>query len=235
MKLLLLVFGLLQLNFHTAVAQESYTIKMTMKIEGLPPEWAGFGEQEIINYSKGEMYKKEVNGMMGSSIVCFDGKTLTQLNEGMDKKTGFTASKEELEAMGDKEPKESPKIEYTSETKKIAGYDCTKAIITSSSEGKESKVIVWVTEKIKINPKVNKTKGKGMKMDFGDLKGQPLQIEATQNSNGNDMKVIITATEVSTTPLEDSFFTVNTEGYTMMSYQEMLESMKRAPKNGGGE
>lgn len=69
-------------------------------------------------------------------------------------------------------------------------------------------------------------------MDFGELKGYPLMIETSQNQNGNEMKIIITATEVSTAALEDGFFTINTEGYTMMSYQQMMENMKKMRKGG---
>jgi hypothetical protein len=233
MKHLIYVLGLLLLNLSTGYAQDSYTIKMTLKIEGLPPEYAGFGEQDLVSYMKGELYKNESSSMMGSSSICFDGKLITSINDKMGTKTGYTATKEEMDAANPKEAQEKPKIEYTNETKKIAGYDCTKAIMTSiSPDGKENKVIVWVTDKIKSSTKGRRTGGRGMQMDFGDLKGYPLMIEATQNQNGNDMKIIITATEVSTAALDDSVFTVNTEGYTMMSYQQMMENMKNMRKGG---
>jgi len=234
MKQLFYVLGLLTLNLNTVFAQESYTIKMNLKIEGLPPEYAGFGEQEMVNYMKGELYKNETTSMMGSSSTCFDGKLITSISDQMGTKTGYTATKEEMDAASTKEGQEKPKIEYTNETKKIAGYDCTKAIMTSiSADGKENKVIVWVTEKIKTTAaKGRRTGGRGMQMDFGELKGYPLMIETSQNQNGNEMKVTITAIEVSTTALEDGFFTLNTEGYTMMSYQQMMENMKKMRKGG---
>ncbi len=221
-------------NLNSGFAQESYTIKMTLKIDGLPPEYAGFGEQEMVNYMKGELYKNETTSMMGSSSTCFDGKMVTSISEQMDTKTGYTATKEELEAANTKEGQEKPKIEYGSETKKIAGYDCSKAVLTSiSADGKENKVTVWVTDKIKTTAaKGRRTGGRGMQMDFGELKGYPLMIESAQNQNGMEMKVTITAIEVSTAPLADSFFTLNTEGYTMMSYQQMMENMKKMRKGG---
>jgi hypothetical protein len=90
-----------------------------------------------------------------------------------------------------------------------------------------------VTEKIKSSAaKGRRTGGRGMQMDFGELKGYPLMIETSQNQNGNEMKVTITATEVSTTPLENSFFTLSTDGYTMMTYQQMMENMKKMRKGG---
>ncbi|MBL7900717.1 MAG: DUF4412 domain-containing protein [Bacteroidia bacterium] len=234
MKHIIYVLGLFLLNLYSGFSQDSYTIKMTLKIEGLPPEYAGFGEQEMVNYMKGDLYKNETSSMMGSSSTCFDGKLITSITDQMGNKTGYTATKEEIDAANPKDGQEKPKIEYTSESKKIAGYDCTKAIMTSiSADGKENKVIVWVTDKIKSSAaKGRRTGGRGMQMDFGELKGYPLMIEATQNQNGNDMKIIITATEVSTAPLEDAVFTINTEGYTMMSYQQMMENMKKMRKGG---
>jgi hypothetical protein len=128
--------------------------------------------------------------------------------------------------MADKGKTESkPKIEYTSEKKKIAGYECTKAIVTSTEkETKDSKIIVWVTDKIKYDAGKNKG-GKDM-MDLGDIKGYPLEIEIKQSQQGMDMKILMTATDVSTAPLADATFNVSTEGYTMTSYQETMAKMK---------
>ena len=55
-----------------SIAQDNYTVKMSMKIEGLPPEYAGFGEQEIVNYVKGDKYKTEVSSMMMTSSSSFE-------------------------------------------------------------------------------------------------------------------------------------------------------------------
>ena len=49
-------------------AQESYTIKSSMKMEGLPPEYSGFGDMEMVTYLKGDKYKRETNSMMASAI-----------------------------------------------------------------------------------------------------------------------------------------------------------------------
>ena len=88
---------------------------------------------------------------------------------------------------------------------------------------------VWVTDKIKTNQAQGKKRGgRGMSMDLGDLKGYPLEMEMSQSQQGMDMKILISATEVSTTPIDDAIFTVNTDGYKMMSYKEMQEKMKAA-------
>ena len=209
-----------------AISQESFTVKMNLKIEGLPPEYAGFGEQEMVNYFKGEKYKSEMSSMMGSSTTSFDGKKITQISEAMGEKTGFTATKEEMEEANKSEKAETkPKIEYTSEKKTIAGYECTKAIVTTTDkEKKENKVNVWVTDKIKTPEK--KIKSRSMGPDFGDLKGYPLEIEMKQKQGEMDMKIMITCSSVSTGALEDGLFDLKTDGYKMVSYKEHQEKMK---------
>ena len=211
-----------------AIAQDNYTVKMNMKIEGLPPEYAGFGEQEMVNYIKGDKYKNEVSSMMMTSVSSFDGAKLTSITEQMGNKSGYTATKEELDAASKTEkPETNPKIEYTQEKKTIAGYECSKAILTTvDKDKKENKMNVWVTEKIKSNQTQGKKSGGRMRMNFGDLKGYPLEMEMSTNQQGMEMKILITATEVLTTPIDDGVFTVSTEGYKMMTYKEMQDKMK---------
>jgi len=208
-----------------AFAQDNYTVKMNMKIDGLPAEYAAMGEQETLTYLKGEKSKVEITGMMGSQIIVSDGKNYTFLTDAMGNKSGYTATKEEMER-GEKGKSESkPKIEYTTEKKMIAGYECTKAIVTSTDKDKkDNQIIVWITEKITSNAAKNK-KGKNM-MDLGDIKGYPLEMEMKQSQQGMDMKIMITASEVTTTPIADSVFNVSTDGYNMVSYKDAMEKMK---------
>ncbi len=211
-------------TYLLSYSQESYTVKMNMKIEGLPAEYAAMGDQETTTYIKGEKNKTEVVGMMGSQTMLFDGKTHTILMDQMGNKSGYTATKEEMDETKDKSaPK--PKVEYTSEKKMIAGFECTKAIVTSlDKEKKENKMFVWVTDKIKSDP-VKRRGGRGM-MDLGDLKGYPLEMEIKQSQQGTEMKISIVATDVSTSSIDDSVFKANTEGYKMSSYKEFKEKMK---------
>ena len=81
-----------------AIAQDNFTFKMSVKMEGLPAEYAAYGEQEITTFTKGEKSKTEVNSMMFSSVSYSDGKTITVLSESMGNKTGFTATKAEMDA-----------------------------------------------------------------------------------------------------------------------------------------
>jgi len=200
---------------------------MSLKTEGLPPEYAAYGEMDLVNTIKGDKLKTERNGMMGSSTSVYDGKKMISLNENMGNKFGYTATKDELKASDEKEKTEKPKIDYTTEKKMIVGYECTKVIVTTFDKDKKENIItLWVTDKIKYDhPEAHKASGRGM-ADLSDLKGYPLSMEMSQNAQGMDMKIMITATEVLTSPINDSVFTLNTDGYTMMGYKEMLEKQK---------
>jgi hypothetical protein len=211
----------------TAVAQGTYTMKMSMKMEGLPPEYAAYGEYDITTYIKGDKTKTEVSNMMANSTIFFDGKTMTSLSDAMGNKTGYTATKEEMEAAEKNEKKDKPKVEYTTEKKTIAGYECTKAIVTQTGKDKkEVKTIVWTTDQLKINPEARKS-FRGNMTDLGDIKGHPLSFESSQNANGMDVKMIMTTTEISTSAVDDAVFSVNTDGYKMMTYKEYMDQMKQ--------
>ncbi len=213
---------------------QDYTIKMALKVEGLPAEYAAYGEQDLVTYIKGKNTKTEINSMMMNSTVYVDDSKMTSLTEAMGNKTGYTVTKAELDSMEKKEKSEAPKIEYTTEKKTIAGYECTKAIVTNvGKDKKEVKTVVWITDKINISESARKMrKASGRGMDLGDLKGYPLGMESSMSQNGMDMKIVMTTTEVSTAAIPDSTFVINTEGYKMMSYKEAIEMSKRM---GGGK
>jgi len=215
---------------HT-LAQDNFTIKMTLKIDGMPPELAAASEMDILTYIKGDKLRTERNGMMGSTISVYDGKKMITLNDMMGNKSGFTATKAELEATDKDEKPEKPKIEYTTEKKTIAGYECTKVIVTyTGKDKKETKMTLWVTDKIKYShPEAQKGSGRGM-TDLSDLKGYPLSMEMSQNIMGADTKMTITATEINTAPIDESVFVLNTDGFTMVSYKEAQEQQKAMMK-----
>jgi hypothetical protein len=217
----------LLLALVAGASAQDYTIKMNMRMEGLPPEYAAYGEYDITTYVKGVKTKTEVSNMMMNSTIFFDGKIITSLTDAMGNKSGYTATREEMEAMDKNEKKEKPKVEYTNEKKTIAGYECTKAIVTQTGKDKkEIKTIVWTTEQLKINPEARKS-FRGNMTDLGDIKGHPLAFESSQNANGTDVKMVMTTTEISTSGVDDAVFAVNTEGYKMMTYKEYIDRMKQ--------
>ncbi len=231
-KLILATAAFIALNIS---AQENYTVKMSVRVEGLPEEYAGMAENDIVTYMKGEKTKMELTSMMMTQVSLNDGEKTTTLMEQMGNKTGWivtkTEAEEEEKEAASKKGKTKPKVEYADEKKMIAGYECSKAIVTTvGKDKKEQKTIVWYTDKIK-NPSTSGAKSgrRGGMMggaDLSEIKGFPMETEMSMNNQGMEMKVISTVTEVSTSPIEDKIFTIDTEGYKLMSYKELKDSMK---------
>jgi hypothetical protein len=231
-KIIFAVAALFTLN---SIAQDNYTIKMSVRVEGLPEEYAGMAENDIVTYMKGEKSKTELTSMMMSQISLNDGEKTTTLMEQMGNKTGWVVTKAEAEAeekeSADKKGKTKPKIEYADEKKMIAGYECSKAIVTTvGKDKKEQKTTVWYTDKIKQPTTAGAKSGRRGGMmggaELSEIKGFPMETEMSMNNQGMEMKVISTVTEVSTSPIDDKIFTIDTDGYKLMSYKELKESMK---------
>ncbi len=192
-------------------AQSNFEGKVvyTMTYEDMPAEMKGMESmlpKEMKMYIKENKSRIEQNNMMGKTIIVSD----------MDAKTGFmemnmagqslrmNISTEEFE----KEVNKMPDIEYFNETKKIAGYDCKKAIM--KDESGQLTLTVFYTEKIS-----NKAH-----REFGGLKGFPLEYSMPQQ----EMKVIMTASEVSEESISESIFN-KSEGYRDITQEELQQMM----------
>lgn len=221
------------LQTSICLAQNSFTIKMSSVTEGLPEPYASSGNMDMVIYSKGDKYKNETSSMMFNSTTYFDGKILTVLSEFAGNKSAYATSKEELDATID--PNESkPTIEYTNEKKMIAGYECTKAIVTKIGRDKsETKSIVWFTDKITVNSELARKANRRFTADLGDLKGVPLSIESKGKMFGMDVRTVMTVTEITTGSIDDAVFVPNTEGYVVDNYKTYLEKMKAMQQGGG--
>lgn len=124
-------------------------------------------------YYKGDLIKTLSQSDFGNSTVIIDKKSkkTTTLMEALGRRTGYYITEEDEIKMKENTQKRmdsmraarggneisqpnnsasTPEIEYTSDTKKIAGYNCKKAIIkTKSRQSEVSETIVWYTNDIK--------------------------------------------------------------------------------------
>ena len=161
--------------------------------------------------------------MMGGRTLLIDGEKMTSLNDRMGNKTGYTATRAELEEADKIKNNPKPKLNYTSEKKTIAGYECTKVVVTTLREKEEMTSILWVTDKLNIkNNSLMRAQGGKDGLDLSELKGYPLAMEMNQSMNGQNLQMIMTATSVSAGPIDDAIFQLSTEGYRMMTYKEMM-------------
>lgn len=200
------------------IKEGSITYSVTM--EGLPPEQAAMMDgTEQITYFKGDKSRVEFSNAFVSTVAINDGKKTTVLMDQMGQKMYFEMDAEEMKKKDEKSP--APTIEYKDETKKIAGYDCKKAIVkTKDEKGEEVVMTVWYTEQL---PMAGQSASRGSNT-FKGLKGAPLEYEAKQGP----FNMKFTATAVSKDPIADSKFVPNTDGYIKKSTEEMK-------KMGGGK
>jgi hypothetical protein len=220
-KFLSLALALMSVVAVNAQNKEGF-ILYDMKIEGLPPEQAAMmGDMETKVTFKNGKSLTEVTSMMFTQQIAADDNGMLMLMEQMGNKYAIKQTKAEMdkEEAKMKDKPADPKIEYVNETKMIAGYECKKAIVTVvDKDKKESKVEIWYSDKFE-NPN-KEGKGRGMSVMKG-LKGVPFEYSTTMGP----MKIKMVAKEVSTEPVADSKFVLSTEGYKIMTMDE-LKSMQ---------
>lgn len=212
----LAVVALSALSLNAQIKEGTITYAMTM--EGLPPEQAAMiGDMELKSTFKNTKVLTEMSSMMFTNQTLVDDKGMTMLMEQMGNKIAIKQTKEEMEKeeAKQKEKPADPKIEYTTETKTIAGYECKKAIVTMvGKDKKEEKMEIWYSDKFE---NLNKEgKGRGQSFMKG-LKGVPFEYSGAQGP----MKFKMVAKEVSIEPVADSKFELSTEGYKMMTMDEL--------------
>lgn len=200
--------------------QEQGTALYEMHIDGLPPEQASMmGDMTMKIVWKGDKSYIEQSSMMYEMKSVTDDKGTLMLFDQMGNKVYMKIDPNDPKYK-DKE-KETPeyKIEYTNETKKIAGYDCKKAVVTSKSKkGDEIKIDVWYTEQIPNHFSKQKYAGRRgqSQVYMKELKGMPLEYTTPMGQ----VSVKITAKEINFNPVSDDIFKLSTEGYKEINPDE---------------
>ena len=217
-KILLTVVALAGLFTAQAQIKEG-TITYSITVDGMPPEQAAMMKGMELNMAfKDKKSRVEFSSPMVSSTTVSDDNGSLTLTDGMGMKSFTKLSKEDMEKESKKNP--DPKITYTEEKKTIATYDCKKAIVEiKDQKGEAQKLNVWYTEKLPYN-------SGGKMAQFKGLKGAPLEFESAMGP----MKMKMTATKVSLSPIADTQFKLSTDGYTEMKMED-LQKMR----SGGGK
>lgn len=203
------------------VAQNEGTAMYDMTIEGLPPEQASMmGDMTMKIMWKGDKVYSEQSSMMYEMKSVSDENGTLVLMEQMGNKFYMKIDPNDPK-LKDKE-KESPDytIEYTNDTKKIAGYDCKKAIIKSKTkDGKDLNIDVWYTDKISNvynKQKYASKRNQGAKF-LKQINGMPLEYSIPQGQ----MTIKVTTKEINFNPVSDDVFKLSTEGYTERKPDQM--------------
>lgn len=201
----------LMLNAQKFEGKITYSIEYDEVPEAIEPYISMLPKESKMTI-KGTKSKAEQNmGGMGTSSVISDSKegNSLMLISMMGQKVAVKMSKEDLETEKEKTPE--TKTTITKETKTIAGYKCTKAIV-KSDDGNE--VTVWFTEEIPALGGANNKTG-------ADIPGFPMEYTI---DGGNEMVMTMSVSKVEKTKVADSEFEIP-EGYEEMTMEEFQNSM----------
>ncbi|MGL6268910.1 MAG: DUF4412 domain-containing protein [Chitinophagaceae bacterium] len=208
---------------------------------------AGGMEANTTLYHRGDMSKAESTSDFGNNIVITDkkNKKTTTLTEAMGRKFGFYSTEEDEKAMRARMDSSrnarrdslekagipvakpaKPEVEYTNETKTIAGYSCKKAILKSKNQrGEVNSTIVWYCPDFKMAEGFSFGGGTGRGMmamaginGLDQIEGFPMEYQMERN---NGMKIHMTVTKVQLdAPIDDKVFEIP-KGYDIKPMSEM--------------
>jgi GLPGLI family protein len=221
---------------------------------------AGGMESKSTVYFKGDLIKTYNESDFGNTTVIVDkkNKRTTTLREAMGRKTGFYSTEEDEAAMRKNMQARRDSIRQargqsvsntnatipeaeivaTNETKKIAGYNCKKAIIkTKSRQGEVNETIVWYTPDFKMAqgyPVAGNTGGgfgrgmRGQRGGFGiagldKIDGFIMGYDVSR-SNGFEMHMEVTKAELDPA-IDDKIFEIP-KGYDIKPLSEMQEQFR---------
>ena len=218
MKKLILTIGLFTAILSGVYGQvKEGFVNYSIEFEGLPAEQAAMMKgMEMKNYFKNGKSRMDQSMAFGTTTTITDEKgNSTIISEMMGAKKYAVMSALDIEKKSKKKKSEDPKITYSNETKNIAGYDCKKAVMEMKTEdGQSSNSEVWYCEQLDF-PKTGRNQDQ-----FKGLKGTPLEFSMNLPQG---FKMVMKATEVSTSPVSNSKFEFDLDGYTKMSPEEMSQ------------
>lgn len=160
------------------------------------------------------MFKMDM-GMFATQVVYNDAskESLSLTDVPMqNKKIAVKMTKEQGEKMQELQTGEKDlEIKATTETKQIAGYNCTKYTLKDKISGEQSEL--WATSDLKIP-------ANSLTSVFKEIKGVPVQF----STNARGLKSKITLKEVKEETVSEINMTIPS-GYETMTFDDLLKQM----------
>lgn len=210
--LLLQVTGIIAQNFEGKIV---FSIQFPSMND---PQTAAMLPKEAVAYFKGTKSRMEMNMMMGmKNVTIGDGATgiSTVLMDMMGQKYAITSDNSD-KAEDAKELEKKTKVTITNETKMIAGYKCTKALVEfpdAKDDKKTQQISLWFTKDL---------------VTYNNYGAGPMRkIEGAvlEFSMGEGMQaMILSAKEVVAQAVDAQKFVIP-EGYKKMTQEEMQKMM----------
>lgn len=206
MKSIVFILALI-FTFQISAQQFEGEISFSISYLEIPTEMNGMESMlpTVMNYSiSGDKIAIQQNTMFGTQTVVSNNAThegfvlMDMMGQKIAMKVDNTPEDEETPL---------PAVTKTTETKKVAGYTCTKYLV--KMEGMDTEV--WATADLK--GKVDS------KSHLDGVDGFPLEYVTTTD----EMKMLLTATSVTKKAIESSVFEIP-EGYMIMTEEELKSS-----------
>jgi len=191
-------FALLFISFSSLTVTQAQTlptqgvIKYIVDVSGVsdPSAAAMMKDTKTTLTFKDGNTRVDINGSMFQTAIINANKKSTMLFEmmGQKYKTDFTKDMQDARAMKDN----SYNVELTNETKKIAGYNCKKAIVKTKDGNSYD---VYYTDEI--------PGGLDKAFPYQKIKGFPMEYQ--KDSKGVTVAYIVTSIDFTTPVSEDAF------------------------------
>ncbi len=203
-------------NAQKSVKEGSITYTV---VYDLPPDQQAMAAMLPTEYKvnfKGDfsIFKMDL-GMFATQVVYNDAtkESLSLTDVPMQgKKIAVKMTKEQGEKMQELQSGEKDmEVKATTETKLIAGYNCTKYLIKDKISGEQSEV--WATADLKIP-------SNSLTSVFKEIKGVPVEF----STNARGLKSKITLKEIKEETVTDINMNIPT-GYETMSFEDLLKQM----------
>lgn len=212
--LTLLVCGCFSANAQKILSEGAVMYDVSVQTGSSQAKMAdGFDGATAVVFIKGSQSRTDVKSAIGNYSTIYDSKAGmgVVLREFGGQKLMIRMNRQNWT---DKNKKyEGITYTKTEETKKIAGYECQKAI-AKMADG--SSISVYYTNEVILE-------NKDYDGQFKNLPGVPLEFESIEGS----IKVKYTATKVSFDPVPISRFEIPRSGYREMTYEEGLKAGSR--------
>jgi GLPGLI family protein len=191
---------------QTKISEGKAVFSIDFPTEGMEEQYKAMVPTETTVYFKGDKSRSETKMAVMNmvNIYNFKDNSMVTLTDGMGKKQ---AVKTDLSKPSDKYKPGDFKIENTAETKTIAGYNCTKAIVTDKDGNKFD---LWFTKDIEAQNSGN--------MQFKGVGGFPMKYEITIPNMEGTMKMECKSITAQKVP--DDMFSIP-EGYDIKTQEEM--------------
>ncbi len=208
-KLSILLLSLSLFQITTSLAQDNTkqgVIAYKIDAQSDNPQVASMlsGSKATFTFKEGKVRVDVDIAVSKTTTVVKDGK-VTTLADVMGQKYKMVTDT----SAPDPKAAKDYKVDYTKETKTIAGYECTKVVI-KPKEGND--IIAYVTDKIT---------AKNKSFPYKEVKGFPMEY---QQAAGGGIMLTFSVTSVDlTTPVSDDLFAVSTDGYTETTPEQFMK------------